>query len=102
VFRSLGAVQIKQIVRIQVERLMERLKDRRIELSMTDAAIAEIASIGFDPVYGARPLKRAIQNEVMNPLSKLILRGEVRDGTKVTVDFNQGRFEFRPEPVPAR
>jgi ATP-dependent Clp protease ATP-binding subunit ClpB len=101
VFRSLGAVQIKQIVRIQLDRLMDRLRDRRIELEMTDAAVSEIASIGFDPVYGARPLKRAIQNEVMNPLSRLILQGEVRDGTRVTVDYAGGKFEFKSAPVPA-
>ena len=96
VFRSLGAPQIKSIVRIQVGRLMERLRDRRIELELTDAALTELATIGFDPVYGARPLKRAIQRELMNPLSKLILQGEVRDGQRVAVDYVGGAFSFTP------
>jgi ATP-dependent Clp protease ATP-binding subunit ClpB len=87
-------VQIKQIVKIQVERLMDRLKDRRIDLDLTDAALTEIATIGFDPVFGARPLKRAIQKELMNPLSKLILQGDVRDGQQITVDFRSGTFVF--------
>jgi ATP-dependent Clp protease ATP-binding subunit ClpB len=101
VFRSLGAAQIKQIVKIQVDRLMDRLRDRRIDLTLTEKALTEIATIGFDPVYGARPLKRAIQNEIMNPLSRLILGGEVRDGSHVTVDFNHGRFQFTSTSVPA-
>jgi ATP-dependent Clp protease ATP-binding subunit ClpB len=96
VFRSLSATQIKQIVRIQVDKLMERLRDRRIELSLTDAALTEIATIGFDPVFGARPLKRAIQKELMNPLSKLILQGEVRDGQEIAVDYRGGGFVFEP------
>jgi ATP-dependent Clp protease ATP-binding subunit ClpB len=96
VFRSLSAIQIKQIVKIQVDKLMERLRDRRIELSLTDAALTEIATIGFDPVFGARPLKRAIQKELMNPLSKLILQGEVRDGQEIAVDFRGGAFTFEP------
>ncbi len=101
VFRSLGAQQIKQIVRIQIERLAERLKDRRIVLQLTEEAIAEIASIGYDPVYGARPLKRAIQNELMNPLSKLILQGAITDGQEILVDFKSGRFTFEPG-IPAK
>jgi ATP-dependent Clp protease ATP-binding subunit ClpB len=96
VFRTLGAPQIKEIVRIQIDRLMERLRDRRIELQLTDAALTEIATIGFDPVFGARPLKRVIQKELMNPLSRLILQGEVRDGQHVTVDYRGGQFVFEP------
>ena len=99
VFRMLGSSQIKQIVAIQVERLMERLRDRRIELSLTEQALTEIALIGFDPVYGARPLKRAIQKELMNPLSKLILQGQVVDNQRVQVDFRDGRFVFEPVAV---
>jgi ATP-dependent Clp protease ATP-binding subunit ClpB len=102
VFRSLTAIQIKQIVRIQVDKLMERLRDRRIELALTDAALTEIATIGFDPVFGARPLKRAIQKELMNPLSKLILQGTVRDGQELTVDFKGGAFVFEPTKSPSK
>ncbi|HXH62452.1 MAG TPA: ATP-dependent chaperone ClpB [Fimbriimonadaceae bacterium] len=96
VYRPLGATQIKQIVKIQVEALMERLRDRRIELSLSDAALTEIATIGFDPVFGARPLKRAIQRELMNPLSRLILTGEVKDGQAVEADYKDGKFVFEP------
>ena len=95
VFHSLGVNEIKQIVAIQVSQLAKRLAERRIELSLTDAALLQVATTGFDPVYGARPLKRAIQREIMNPLAQLILRGDVRDGNTVTVDFSDGEFLFR-------
>ncbi|MEQ1823981.1 MAG: ATP-dependent chaperone ClpB [Fimbriimonadaceae bacterium] len=94
VFRSLGVIQIKQIVKIQVEQLASRLAERRIELSLTDAAATHLASSGFDPIYGARPLKRAIQREVLNPLAQAILKGEVSDGQKVVVDYRDGAVVF--------
>ncbi|MBS1718593.1 MAG: ATP-dependent chaperone ClpB [Armatimonadetes bacterium] len=94
VFRSLGVAQIKQIVTIQLAHLAERLATRRIELELTEAAALEIATAGYDPVYGARPLKRAIQREVMNPLSQAILRGDIRDDSHVKVDFKDGQFTF--------
>ena len=101
VFHQLGVGQIKEIVRIQLAHLAKRLADRRIELTLTDPAILQIASAGFDPVYGARPLKRAIQRDVMNPLAQAILRGEVKDGQKVTVEYADGEFFFRPDSIPA-
>ncbi|MEZ5163602.1 MAG: ATP-dependent chaperone ClpB [Fimbriimonadaceae bacterium] len=94
VFRSLGVAEIKQIVGIQVHLLAERLRDRRIELELTDAAKTEIATAGYDPVFGARPLKRAIQKEVMNPMALALLEGKIRDGEKVIVDFADGQFTF--------
>jgi ATP-dependent Clp protease ATP-binding subunit ClpB len=99
VFRSLGINEIKQIVRIQLELLAKRLEERRIGIELTDEAAVHLASTGFDPVYGARPLKRAIQKEVLNPLANAILRGEVADGQKVRADFRDGRFTFEPEPA---
>lgn len=99
VFRSLGSAQIKKIVAIQVDQLARRLQDRRISISLTEAALTEVASIGFDPVFGARPLRRAIQNEVMNPLSRMILGGEISDGAQVTVDFSAGGFTFNASRV---
>lgn len=92
IFRSLGINEVKKVVRIQVEQLKDRLQDRRISLEVTDAALAQVAVKGFDPVYGARPLKRAIQREIMNPLASAILAGTVRDGQAVTVDFENGSF----------
>jgi ATP-dependent Clp protease ATP-binding subunit ClpB len=94
VFRSLGVNEIKQIVKIQVEHLAKRLEERRINLTLSDEASLQLATAGFDPVYGARPLKRAIQREIMNPLAQAILGGEVHDGSEVEVDFKNGEFTF--------
>ncbi len=96
VFRSLGVAEIKRIVRIQVERLSERLAERHITLTLTEAALDHLAQAGYDPTYGARPLKRAIQREVMNPLATKLLSGEVHDGQAVTVDVENGQIKFGP------
>lgn len=95
VFRSLGVNEIKQIVSIQLQSLRNRLAERRMELEVTDAAMAELASAGFDPIYGARPLKRAIQKDVVNSLAQAILGGEIHDGDSIHVDFRDGRFFVR-------
>ncbi len=97
VFRPLGVSEIKQIVRIQVRQLAARLKDRRIELEITDEALLQLATAGYDPVFGARPLKRAIQTHVMNRLAQMILRSEVLEGQKVLVDYANGEFVFKGE-----
>ncbi|MBI1333297.1 MAG: ATP-dependent chaperone ClpB [Armatimonadetes bacterium] len=94
VFRSLGINQIKGIVAIQLEGLRKRLAERRMDLEITDEAMSHLASRGFDPVYGARPLKRAIQNELINPLAQLVLKGELRDNQRIEVDFADGGFTF--------
>jgi len=94
VFHQLGVGHIREIVRIQLQSLAKRLAERRIELTLTDAAELQLATVGFDPVYGARPLKRAIQREIMNPLATAMLKGEVRDGQTVTVDYRDGAFSF--------
>ena len=94
VFRSLGINQIKGIVRIQLEGLRKRLAERRMDLEITEEALSHLASRGFDPVYGARPLKRAIQNELINPLSQLVLKGDLKDNQKIEVDFSEGKFTF--------
>ncbi len=94
IYHSLGVTEIKQIVAIQIQALTQRLAERRIDLHLTDGASMQLASTGFDPVYGARPLKRAIQNEVVNPLAQSLLRGEIGDGQSVTVDYKEGKFTF--------
>ena len=94
IFRSLGVAEIKRIVDIQLRGLASRLADRRIEIRLTDAAASLVASEGWDPLYGARPLKRAIQREILNPLAQRILSGEIRDGSTVTVDARDGAFTF--------
>ena len=97
VFRPLGAAEIKQIVRLQVDLLADRLKDRRITVEVDDSALTELATTGFDPAFGARPLKRAIQRDLMNPLATRLLSGEIRDGQTVRVRFEDGRYTFVPE-----
>ncbi len=97
VFRPLGINQIKEIVRIQVGKLAERLAERRIQLDLTEEAALQIATAGFDPMYGARPLKRAIQREILNPLAQALLAGTVSDGQTIRVDYKKGAFTFEPE-----
>jgi len=96
VFRSLGVAQIREIVKIQVAQLASRLAERRITLTLTDEAATHLASAGFDPVYGARPLKRAVQKEILNPLAQALLKGEVADGQSLTVDYRDGQIVFSP------
>ncbi|GMV36441.1 MAG: chaperone protein ClpB [Fimbriimonadales bacterium] len=102
-FNGLGVEEIKRIVDLQLRLVRERLRDRRIELDVTDAARSELAARGYDPTYGARPLKRVIQREILNPLAEKVLSGEVRDGQTVTVDLRDGTFTFEAaytaEPV---
>ena len=97
VFHALGVNEIKQIVAIQLQELTRRLAERRITLSLSDAAVYEVATTGFDPVYGARPLKRAIQRDIVNPLASALLRGEIRDGQSVSVDFKDGNMTIQPD-----
>ncbi|MFN7171220.1 MAG: ATP-dependent chaperone ClpB [Fimbriimonadaceae bacterium] len=95
VFRPLGSQQIKEIARIQVDDLAKRLEDRRITLELSQAALDQIAAAGFDPVYGARPLRRVVQREILNPLAQEILTGKVKDGEHVTVDYSNGQWTFK-------
>lgn len=94
VFHPLTTTDLSHIVQIQLERLRQRLVERRMTLDVTDAAITELASRGYDPVYGARPLKRLIQRDIETPLSRLIVKGELKDGERVTVDFQGGDMTF--------
>jgi len=86
VFHSLGEEHLKRIIDIQMEGLRRRLADRKISLELSDAARTHLLRAGFDPAYGARPLKRAIQREIESPLARHILAGEVKDGQAVEVD----------------
>lgn len=94
VFHSLDAQHIQAIAKIQLQRLEQRLQDRGLELDVSEAALAEIAKVGFDPVFGARPLKRAIQQSIENPVAKAILQGEFADGDTVHVNFADDAFAF--------
>jgi len=94
VFHPLSKEDIRKIAKIQIDKLAKRLKERDIDLEITDAALDYLGNIGYDPVYGARPLKRAIQTELENPLSRAILNGEFKPGDTVVVDVKDGRLVF--------
>jgi ATP-dependent Clp protease ATP-binding subunit ClpB len=97
VFHALTEDHLKQIVDIQLAGLRARLAERRIRIELTDAARTLLVRTGYDPAYGARPLKRAIQREVETPLARKILSGEVRDGQEVRVDARNGALTFEAE-----
>jgi ATP-dependent Clp protease ATP-binding subunit ClpB len=90
VFHALNEEQLKRIVDIQLASLRKRLEERHITLELTDAARTHLVRSGYDATYGARPLKRAIQREIENPLAKLILAGEIAEGQTVHIDKDSG------------
>jgi ATP-dependent Clp protease ATP-binding subunit ClpB len=98
VFHSLDAGNIESIARIQLKVLLDRLQKMDLHLKVSEAAIAELAKVGFDPVFGARPLKRAIQQRIENPLSKLLLEGRFPPKSAISVDVDPirdpGVFSF--------
>ncbi|MFO7641086.1 MAG: hypothetical protein R6X17_07400, partial [Candidatus Competibacteraceae bacterium] len=94
VFHPLGRDQIRAIADIQIRYLRQRLADRQMGLEITEAALDRLGEAGFDPVYGARPLKRAIQQELENPLARRILAGEFGSGDTVAVDAGRDGLEF--------
>ncbi len=96
VFRPLSREQLTEIVDIQLARLQERLLERKIQLQFTDSARRLLAERGWDPVYGARPLRRTIQRLVQDPLAMFILDGHIREGDDVVVDVEDGELAFRP------
>jgi ATP-dependent Clp protease ATP-binding subunit ClpB len=94
VFHSLSEEELKKILGVQLGRLRARLAERHIEIELTEAAATHLAREGYDPVYGARPLKRAIQKELETPIGRRLLAGEIRDGDKVIVAWRNGEFTF--------
>ena len=94
VFHPLGSVQIRSIAKFQTARVAQRLAERGIRIEFTDAALDQLAQAGYDPVYGARPLKRAIQALVENPLAREILDGKFAAGDRVQVDARDGHLSF--------
>ena len=93
-FHRLGANHMAPIVEIQVQRVQKLLKDRKITLALSEEAKAWLGRVGYDPVYGARPLKRAIQRYLQDPLADLLLRGEVPDGSTVKVEEGDGALKL--------
>ncbi|HSA61856.1 MAG TPA: ATP-dependent chaperone ClpB, partial [Nitrospiraceae bacterium] len=96
VFHPLGTEHLIKIVEIQLERLRGRLEERRITLALTPAALRHLGERGYDPVYGARPLKRLIQQELETPIARLLVKGELRDGDTASVDLKDGAVTVVP------
>ena len=99
IFHSLKKTELREIVKLQVERLSRRLSDRKMSLRLSDAALDFLAEVGYDPVYGARPLKRAIQRELETQIAKAILRGDFSDGDTIFVDVENERLAFKRFPA---
>jgi ATP-dependent Clp protease ATP-binding subunit ClpB len=94
IFDRLNEEDLKRIVEIQVERLIQRLAAKKLTLVLTDAAKAHLAREGYDPVYGARPLKRVIQRDLLDPLSLEILSGKFLEGDAITAHALDGKIVF--------
>jgi ATP-dependent Clp protease ATP-binding subunit ClpB len=94
VFHALQSQHIEKIAGIQINRLARRMEQQEMLLEVSDAALAELAREGFDPVFGARPLKRSIQQQLENPIAKLILQGKFGPKDVVPVDWREGKFVF--------
>ena len=101
-FHRLSAAHMGPIVDIQVKRLQKLLEDRKIRIELTDAARAWLGRVGYDPVYGARPLKRAIQKYLQDPLADMIIAGQLKDGQAVRVDEGDGGLVIKPVDEPIR
>jgi ATP-dependent Clp protease ATP-binding subunit ClpB len=99
VFHRLTEEHLKKIVDIQLESLKVRLGERHITLTLTDAARERLIRIGYDPAFGARPLKRAIQKEIETPLARKLVAGEIHDGQKVLVDEKNREMKFEVETL---
>jgi ATP-dependent Clp protease ATP-binding subunit ClpB len=97
IFHQLSREQIGDIIEIQLERLRRLLAERNMQLELDDPAKALLSQEGYDPLYGARPLKRAIQTLIQNPLASKLLRGEVLPGQTVRVSAEDGRMKFKTE-----
>jgi ATP-dependent Clp protease ATP-binding subunit ClpB len=100
IFNSLGRDEIKMIVDIQLKRLRQNLAARKMTLDVTDGAKALLAHAGYDPVYGARPLKRTIQRLIQDPLAVKILAGEFKEGDRVKIDVEDDELSFSHGSVP--
>jgi len=107
IFNSLDKKDLRGIVKLEARKLEQRLADRQITMTMTDASLDYLADVGFDPVYGARPLKRAIQRELETTVAQGILRGDYFDGDMIVVDVFDGKLDitratnFAPTPQAA-
>jgi ATP-dependent Clp protease ATP-binding subunit ClpB len=101
-FKPLSLTEIEQIVDLMTQELRQRLHERRIELTTTEPARAFIAREGFDPVFGARPLKRYIQHELETRIGRALIAGEIADGSEVAVGLSDGQLQIETRPAPTR
>ncbi len=99
IFHGLQKSQLREIVKLQIQRLEERLAEQKLSLKMSDTSLDFLAEIGYDPVYGARPLKRAVQRYLETAIAKAILRGEFKGGDTIFVDVEDERLTFKRVPV---
>ena len=99
IFHGLRKDQLREIVKLQVARLAKRLEEQKMSLKLSEAALDFLAEIGYDPVYGARPLKRAIQRYLETAIAKSILRGEFKQGDTIFVDVEDERLTFKHLPA---
>jgi ATP-dependent Clp protease ATP-binding subunit ClpB len=93
-FEPLGEAELAQIVKIQVQRFQKLLAERQLTLHLSDQAVARVAEAGYDPIYGARPLKRALQKLVIDPLATRLLTGEFTPGDSIEADVSPGSDEI--------
>jgi ATP-dependent Clp protease ATP-binding subunit ClpB len=93
-FHPLSRDQLRSIIDIQLKGLMKRLEERKIRVELSDRAKDLLIAEGYDPMYGARPLKRAIQREVLDPLAMRVLQGEFKEGDAVRIDASGGQLQF--------
>jgi Zn finger protein HypA/HybF involved in hydrogenase expression len=99
IFEPLKLKDMAEIVKLQLKGLLKLLEDQEMGFAFTDAAIKEIAHEGYDPIFGARPLRRAIQKLIENPISSLIIEGKLKAGNTVQADFDGSAFVFNIEQV---
>ena len=99
IFHGLNKAELRHIVQLQVGRLAGRLADRKMSLTLSESALDFLAEVGYDPVYGARPLKRAVQRELETQIAKAILRGQFTDGDTIFVDVENERLAFKRLPA---
>jgi ATP-dependent Clp protease ATP-binding subunit ClpB len=94
VFNRLTKEHIQQIVDLQFERLKQRLADKRITLELSETARAKLAELGYDPTFGARPLRRTMERHIANPLAKMVIAGQVKEGDHVRIDYDEQKGDF--------
>jgi ATP-dependent Clp protease ATP-binding subunit ClpB len=99
IFHALRRDQLRDIVKLQVQRLAQRLENKKMSLRLSDGATDFLAEVGYDPVYGARPLKRAIQRELETQIAKAILRNQFTEGDTIFVDVENERLAFKRLPA---